>query len=448
MSIRLLANQGFSLHNLLGTGDELDVGEPGAADRLFDFRGRLPDQRDHRTDRESELPQGPLRLKVNMSRAETHPRSELQSPVPESKPHRVLMLERQLNEAKERMHMLNQDRTVRVRKAEEQARKALAEERSMRSQLDQMVKSHAQQIAELNRDLQTAEAEAKQLHESYTKIDILQADNQSLTSAHESLTADSILQQETINRQISELTQLTASNQKWEESHRCIKEENDSLVQQLATLAADATRERHESSVASCTSRVELETLKRVNADLNKQIATVTQELAQLRQLQSAAPSDNDSQVDDLMELIEQMRSELAQKDERYKELDLKHQILSQQPPQQPQQPQQPPQQPPQQSPLPTGSISQISFINGEFNAIRSTHVARPTIDSPAFPRLLKGKDLQLMPLCYAPVDGGLNESDSNTDPNMFLKLVIGDFREHIHNTLVYKGAIPREQAA
>ena len=352
MSIRRLAIKGFSLHNILGTGDDVEVGESHNSPdngpdngRLFDFRGRLADQRDHRDQRdqrdqrEVEPPLGPLRLKVNMARVETqsdvHPTPTASNGI---STHRVMMLERQLNEAKERMQMLNQDRTARVRKAEEQARKALAEERSTRSQLDHIKAVHAQHISDLNRDLRAAEADAKQLHGAYTNNDALQADNQSLKDANESLTAESAHQQLTINRMTVEATQFASTKQRFDGDNLHVKQENESLINQIATITADATRKQHDLQTQNCASRVELETLKRVNVDLNRQISTLDQELVRVRSESlgvgnggdsagSAGSAESNSQLDDLMEVIKQLQLELVQKDARYDQLQQLHQL-------------------------------------------------------------------------------------------------------------------------
>ena len=467
MSIRRIANQGFSLHNILGRGDDVDVDEYNASassigsggpnssvnDRLFDFRGRLPGQRDNndprdpRDPQQQELPLGPLRLKVNMARPESRPESRPEAPLatPEARgvsAHRVLMLERQLMEAKERMNMLNQDRTARVRKAEEQARKALVDERTAKSQLDHVKAVNAQQISDLNRDLHTAEAEAKQMHEAYTQIDAIQADNQSLIDARDSLVTESTNQQAIINRMTIEATQFSSIKQRLEEKHINTKEENDLLVKQIATVVAEATRKQHELQTQNCASRVESETLKQLNVDLNQQIATVNQELVKVRSeapsvdadLGDANSNDRTSQVDDLTKVIEQMRAELVQKDARYDQLKLEKQKQVSTPP--------------TTQPSLSSKISLIADTIDHMIKAPQCAYTTPMIKSSTLPRITTfthSNNIQLMSRSYLPIASGAENSDTKVEEPILMKLVVGDFREHIHNTLVMKGAIAPE---
>ena len=201
MSIRKLANNGFqrggfSLHNILSGNEDVDMGQVGAPergndrpDRLFDFSGRVSDA--SMIDPESPNAQirlkAPLKLHPSMSPSTTTPTNTLTNAPSTNR--RIMTLERQLQDAKDRMQMLTDDRAVRVKKAEEQARKAMSDERTARTQVDHITMVHKRQIEDINAELCRALEEGKQLHDAMTKIDILDADKQSLAEAQAHLTS-------------------------------------------------------------------------------------------------------------------------------------------------------------------------------------------------------------------------------------------------------------------
>lgn len=361
--------------------------------------------------------------------------------------------------------MLNQDRTVRVRKAEEQARKALVEEREMRSQLDQLAKAHAQQVADLKKDLNVAEAESRKLHDAYTQIDTLQGDNQRLADAQAHLTAeatrmttelavaeaesrklhDAYTQLDTLRgdnqkladaqahltaettRMTTELATLNTYKHRCDEDVRCTKDKNESLMQQLTTATADATRKQHELQTHNCTTRAETDTLRQVNADLSKQLAVsseahrleLTKRDEELTRLQSAA--SNTAQTNDLMNRIEQMRTESAGKDVRYELLVREHEVLKSKPA-------------PSSTPLPPRTSVVKRLDSGTVTSTLPTSVL---VQPSTLPRLVMRSNVKLMARTYAPIAGG--PDTSNTDSNVFLQKVIGDFREFISPTLTLK---------
>ena len=205
-------------------------------------------------------------------------------------------------------------------------------------------------------------------------------------------------------------------------------------------MKADVTRRQQEFQTQNCTARVESETLKQVNADLTRQITSLNQDMVQLR---SALPlTTNASQVDDLMELIEQMRTESKQKDAQYEEIMCKYQSYESHQSNQPSSP--PPQPLPSQTPL----RSQVLTLHGKNDKCALCSplpLAIPIIESKALPRLTAGSDIRLMARSFLPVASGPDTApDRNND---FLQKVIADFRKAMHSNLLRKGQIPGVEA-
>lgn len=324
MSIRKLANQGFqrggfSLHNILGANEEFDVGEGGGFERgnarLFDFSGRIPEQ----SLVDPEFPNAPIRLRAPLKLSSTPPAAAVSPPNAPSTNHRVMALERQLNDAKERMQMLNNDRTTRVRKAEEQARKAMSEERAMRAQLEHSNLMHKKQMEEVHNELRRALDEGKRLHDAMTRIDMLEADKQSLTDAQTHLT--------------TELEQLHIHNQQLEEDLRMSKVDAE---KQIDILRDESALKQDELQVQlACRTKaldVEMEVIKRANDELTTQLSASTeaqmklQAEVQVLSKQTISRQTNDRTNQDLLDIIEQLREEAAKEAAKREALHKTHQ--------------------------------------------------------------------------------------------------------------------------
>lgn len=324
MSIRKLANQGFqrggfSLHNILGANEEFDVGEGGGIERgnarLFDFSGRIPEQ----SLVDPEVPNAPIRLRAPLKLSSTLPAAATSPSNAPSTNHRVMALERQLHDAKERMQMLNNDRTTRVRKAEEQARKAMSEERAMRAQLEHSNLMHKKQMEEVHNELRRALDEGKRLHDAMTRIDMLEADKQSLTDAQTHLT--------------TELEQLHIHNQQLEEDLRMSKVDAE---KQIDMLRDESALKQDELQVQlACRTKahdVEMEVIKRANDELTTQLSASTeaqmklQAEVQVLSKQAISRQTNDRTHQDLLDIIEQLREEAAKEASKREALHKTHQ--------------------------------------------------------------------------------------------------------------------------
>lgn len=507
MSIRRLANQGFSLHSILGTGDELDVvrDNPGAAggDRIFDFRGRLPEQTSDRP----ELPGGTLRLKapLNLARAETRTDVRVDAtPRDNAAAYRVTMLERQLNDAKERMQMLNQDRTVRVRKAEEQARKALSEERALRAQMEHLIHMHAQEVADLKRDLQSAEVEARQLFDAQQNVDRLEADKVSWEKERAHMVSLETQLNTEIDRVKAELSQM----QSLEDSYQRIVQDKDrqlaataaasaaatvekeTLAQKLAiasAASADAAHEkegivqklrieaaaaaeaahaqealvqrlRDEAAEYANTILKQQETqaiLEKAEAERHVELGELKSRLAsqadalkerdeEIRRLLTTATTSNSStphappaesiqsgQIDELINLVDQMRKELAEKDARYEGLKRARATRPLLTP------------PPLDVSAPRSIVTlhpETSFTHSRDDRITPMKL----IGSSMLPRA-RMPSARLMAHTCAPVSGG-PQHEPKSDVSAFQTAVITDFKQMVALTLEAKGAAVRAE--
>jgi len=331
MSIRKLANHGFqrggfSLHNILSGNEDVNLGEVGGPlkgnDRLFDFSGRISDA----SPIDAESPNAQIRLKVplklhtSMSQSTTTPTNTLTNTLtnaPSTNRH-IITLERQLQDAKQRMQMLTDDRAVRVKKAEEQARKAMSEERTARTQIEHITLVHKRQTEDINAELRRALEDGKQLHDAMTKIDILDADKQSLVEAQAHLT--------------SELEQLQIKNRQLEEE--CKDSKCDAEKQLTMRTTESSLRQKElELQLESRTKAlgIELEIVKRTNSELASQLSTSTENQLKMQtdvnKLEKQAISHQTSSRtnQDLMQIINQLRDELVNENTKLESLKRSH---------------------------------------------------------------------------------------------------------------------------
>jgi len=424
MSIRSIANQGFSLHSILGSGDDLESsfdGADGSKSGLFNFGGRLTERLPQSTQSISsvakeEVPELPFRLKTPLSL--TPPKTANSSSTASNATtattaaataYRVQSLERQLHDAKERMQMLNNDRTVRVRKAEEQARKAMSEERAMRSQIENMRSAHVQEMNQMKRDLVSAEAEVKELHTAYTRIDLLEADKQSLADNAQHLT----LELERLNQEYHELKAKFDNQSDKESMILALKTELDDLKMQHQVVQDENSsikkNDMDKDRTISC--------LKVDNKTAKSELESTKTHWKNHCQLMESTHHKTESK---LQSEIDRLKST-------------------------PPAPPVPPAPPPGASLAPTVSISTISDMMKPTRfffppQVISTSSQIPSTRSTTFVT----HDMHLS--CDLQIEGGPDsgpsgsDGDKNKAENEFIELIVGDFRSYIKPTLKRKG--------
>jgi len=444
MSIRNIANQGFSLHSILGSGDDVDSPldvDDGSKGRLFNFGGRLterlaqsnPSGVSALSNTKEELTQVPFQLKRPFSLA---PPKQTSASAPSASTsaasaataYRVQALERQLHDAKERMQMLNNDRAARVRKAEEQTRKAMSEERAMRSQIETMRSTHLQEMNQMKRDLASAEAEAKELHAAYTKIDSLEADNLSLTDNAQHLT----LEVERLNKEYHDL-KLNFETK----ANVLLKAELDELkIQQQTTLDENTSL------------KVDLIEAEKQKLEAEQKMTESAQRIIKAEQRASLMQIDNDSMKSKMESTNKDWEErcrlmQAAHCEEQVKlqaEIDLlKSTLAAPTPPTAPTAPTPPAALTVEAAPAPsTGSICTIADSKRCFfpAQVIGSSSQLPQVRSTTFSTHLMRLSANMQ------VESGPNNDaeDKNNKGNEFVKLIVGDFRSYIKPTLKRKG--------
>ena len=436
MSIRNIANQGFSLHRILGSGDHVDSPldvDDGSKGRLFNFGGRLterlaqsnPSGASALSNTKEELTQVPFQLKRPFSLT---PAKQTSASTPSASTastasttsttaYRVQALERQLHDAKERMQMLNNDRTVRIRKAEEQTRKAMSEERTMRSQIETMRSTHLQEMNQMKRDLASAEAEAKELHAAYTKIDSLEADNLSLTDNAQHLT----LEVERLNQEYHDL-KLKLETKPQQESVLLKAELGDLKIQQQTTLDENTS-------------------LKVNVIEAEKKMIETEQRISSMQIDNDSMKSKMESTNKDWEERCRLMQSAHCEKQVKLQaEIDLlKSTLAAPTPPTAPTAPTPPAALTVEAAPAPsTGSICTIAdskhcfFPPQVIGSLSQLPQVRSTTFSTHLMRLSANMEVESGP--------DNDAEDKNNKRDEFVKLIVGDFRSYIKPTLKRKG--------